>query len=286
MKIGIIASWVNPNLEETVKQLASRGAVVELIYPERQTVNLTSWQVEHDLYVLKSGTETALSMAGALHAGGAQILNPLPAALLLRNKIIVTRALQQAGIPTPETYVTNRYQELAPFLADGPLIIKPYRGSRGEGVHVVTDLAELDQSDTEGPLMAQRYCKPDSGELDHKIYRIGDQIFGVKRVWPLRTYKDKYGQPFDVSAELRDIALRCGEVFGLDLYGLDVVISGGSPTWWTSTNLAVSSGFPTHRFFWPTIYLRRPCVAYGEKQPSSAKNSILPKTAFSQKLSN
>lgn len=229
MKIGIIASWVNPNLEEMVKVLTSKGAAVDLIYPEQQTVNLSRWRVEHDLYVLKSGTETALSMAGALHTGGASILNPFPATVMLRNKIIVTRALQQAGIPTPETYVANNPQELSRFLADGPLIMKPYRGSRGEGVHVVNNEAELAQSAAEAPIMAQRYCRPDPGEVDRKIYRIGDQIFGVRRIWPLRTYQDKYGEPFDVSPELRDIALRCGEVFGLDLYGLDVVISGGQP---------------------------------------------------------
>ncbi len=51
----------------------------------------------------------------------------------------------------------------------------------------------------------------------------------MRRIWPLRTYQDKYGEPFEVSPELREIALRCGEVFGLDLYGLDVVISGGQP---------------------------------------------------------
>ena len=96
-------------------------------------------------------------------------------------------------------------------------------------MHVVNNEAELAQSATEAPIMAQRYCRPDPGEVDWKLYRIGDQIFGVRRIWPLRTYQDKYGEPFDVSSELRDIAFRCGEVFGLDLYGLDVVISGGQP---------------------------------------------------------
>ncbi len=94
---------------------------------------------------------------------------------------------------------------------------------------MVNNEAELAQAAAEAPIMAQRYCRPAPGEVDRKIYRIGDQIFGVRRIWPLRTYQDKYGEPFDVSPELRDIALRCGEVFGLDLYGLDVVISGGQP---------------------------------------------------------
>jgi len=229
MKIGIIVRWANPNLEDMVTELKNRGAEVDLIYPDVQTISLDNWRVEHDLYLLKSGTESALSMAGALHVLGANILNPYPATVLLRNKIIVTRALQAAGIPTPETYVTPNPEGLLPFLEDGPLIVKPYRGSRGEGVQVVSHPRELEGLPVDGPVLAQRYHKPDPGQTDHKIYRIGDQIYGVKRNWPLKTYQDKYGEPFVVSSELSEIAKKCGTAFGLGLYGLDVVISKGHP---------------------------------------------------------
>jgi ribosomal protein S6--L-glutamate ligase len=227
MRIGIIVRWVNPNLEEMVQELSNRGAKVDLIYPDVQTISLANWRVDHDLYLLKSGTESALSMAGALHVLGAAILNPYPTTVLLRNKIIVTRALQAAGIPTPETYIAPDPEGLAPFLEDGPVIVKPYRGSRGEGVQIVTHPDELKGVPVDGPVLAQRYHKPDPGEADRKIYRIGEQIFGVKRIWPLRTYQDKYGEPFVVSSELSEIAMKCGEAFGLGLYGLDVVLSEG-----------------------------------------------------------
>jgi len=229
MRIGVIVRWVNPNLEEMVWELSARGAKVDLIYPDVQTAKLADWRVDHDLYLLKSGTESALSMAGALHLLGAAILNPYPTTMMLRNKIIVTRTLQAAGIPTPETYITPDPEGLAPFLEDGPLIVKPYRGSRGEGVQIVTHPRELKEVPVDGPVLAQRYHKPDPGEADRKIYRIGDQIFGVNRIWPLRTYQDKYGEPFAVSSELSEIAMKCGEAFGLSLYGLDVVISNGQP---------------------------------------------------------
>ena len=58
---------------------------------------------------------------------------------------------------------------------------------------------------------------------------LGTQVFGVQRVWPARTYEEKLGEPFTVPPELRDIALRCGEVFGIDLYGLDIIESLGRP---------------------------------------------------------
>lgn len=229
MRIAIIVHWVNPNLKETIHELANRGVEVDVIYPDDQTINLGTWRVEHDLYLLKSGTEAALSLAGALHAMGGALLNPYLPTIMLRNKIVVTRALQAADIPTPETYIAPKPGDLAPYLDEGPLIMKPYRGSRGVGVCVVHDAAELSDIPVDGPVMAQRYHQPDPGEVDRKLYRIGDRVFGVKRVWPLRTYQDKYGEPFVVSEELRGIAIRCGEIFGLDLYGLDVVISKGQP---------------------------------------------------------
>jgi len=146
---------------------------------------------------------------------------------LLRDKIAVTRLVQQAGIPTPETWVTIAPKELAHLLQAGALILKPHRGSRGRGIHIVTRADELNALPTDEPFLVQRYHKPDG--LDHKIFRIGDELFGVRRVWPLGTYADKIGTPFTLSPALREIALQVGHVFGIDLYALDVVISAGQP---------------------------------------------------------
>ncbi len=145
----------------------------------------------------------------------------------MRNKIIVTRMLQHAGLPAPESYVASDPSEFAPLLDSGPLILKPYRGSRGAGIRIIRDARELDGMKPNGLMLAQRYQEPDGA--DRKIYCIGGELFGVKRIWPLRTYEDKMGEPFAVTSELREIALRCGRVFGIDLYGLDVVMSAGQP---------------------------------------------------------
>jgi ribosomal protein S6--L-glutamate ligase len=78
-----------------------------------------------------------------------------------------------------------------------------------------------------GLIFAQRYHQPDG--LDHKLYVIGEQVFGVRRVWPPQTLADKIGEPFDVPAEMQEIALRCGRAFGVGLYGVDLITSGGKP---------------------------------------------------------
>jgi ribosomal protein S6--L-glutamate ligase len=215
-------------MPEVVRLLLEWGVEVELIYPEEQMIDVERVEVKHDLYVLKSGTELALSLAGALHAVGAKILNPYPVAEMLRDKIVSSRILQAAKVPYPETYITGRPSQLALLLNNGPLVVKPYRGSQGQGVRVVWDADELDNIQAnQGPIFAQRYYQPQG--LDHKIYCIGGQIFGVKRVWPARTYEEKLGQSFTITPEVREITLRCGQAFGIDLFGVDIIMNEGRP---------------------------------------------------------
>lgn len=233
MKIGMFmqrhpATRKSPIMPEVVQMLREWGARVDLIYPEERFTELATLRFEHDLYVLKSGTEVALSLAGALYSVGATVLNPYPVAATLRDKITATRVLQAAGVPVPDTYVSSHPKLFAPLLDAGPLVLKPYRGSQGRGVQVVFDVDDLaDYTGDGSPVFAQRYHKP-QGE-DRKIYCIGGQLFGVLRVWPPRSYEEKVGQPFTITPELRDIALRSGQAFGIDLFGLDVVISNGAP---------------------------------------------------------
>jgi len=212
-----------------MRALADAGAIVDLVHPTGRTVDLSQVRVEHDLYVLRKMSGLALSLAGALHAQGAAIVNSYPATANLRDKIVSFRILQAAGVPTPATFAASHPDELLPQLADGPLVVKPYQGGGGHGIRVVRTAAELAAVpyDRHKPLFAQRYHAPDG--RDRKIYVIGGRVFGVKKVFPRRTDADKHGEPFTPAPELREIAVRCGCAFDVDLYGVDIVESGGQP---------------------------------------------------------
>ena len=128
----------------------------------------------------------------------------------------------------PRTWVASHSDQLAPLLDDGPIIVKPYEGGNGHHIKIIRSLAELLRVDRHGePVFAQRY-HPHDGR-DRKIYAIGGQLFGVKKVFPRRTEEDDYGEPFTLTPELRDIAVRCGQAFGIDLYGVDIIESEGKP---------------------------------------------------------
>jgi ribosomal protein S6--L-glutamate ligase len=147
----------------------------------------------------------------------------------MRDKVLATKALSEAGVPQPRTYLAWEPAQLAGALALGPLVVKPQRGSKGRGVTIVRTAEELAAVPADGDLyFAQEYRQPDGRDL--KIYAIAGAYFGVMRVFPARTYEEKLGEPFEVSADLRELAERAGRAFGVDLFGLDVIMCDGRPT--------------------------------------------------------
>src|SRR5437773_12548584 len=91
-----------------MQALSDAGAVVDVIHPTQGALDLSVVRVEHDLYVLRKTSRLALGIAGARHAQVAAIGNPSPVTVALRDKIVTSRILQMAGVPTPATYVAAR----------------------------------------------------------------------------------------------------------------------------------------------------------------------------------
>lgn len=59
--------------------------------------------------------------------------------------------------------------------------------------------------------------------VDYKAYAIGDYVYAIKRIFPATTKEEKKGTPVGDNEELEDLVRRCGKVFGLELYGVDLV---------------------------------------------------------------
>jgi ribosomal protein S6--L-glutamate ligase len=210
---------------ELVRALEGRGARVDVIDPDTGSHRLHDLQPAADLYVLVSSSDAALSLAGALEACGAALLTSYAAAAGCRDKTVQTAVLARAGVPVPASWLTVRPEVLRDELAAGPLVCKDPRGSRGEGVHVVHHGDELRRLANGKPWLVMRYHTPDGHDL--KLYRIGDEVHGVARVFPARTLEEKVGRPLEVGPELRDLAIRCGDAFGTPVCGVDVIRSRG-----------------------------------------------------------
>src|SRR3954471_4702255 len=99
MRIAMImvrhpSTRLSPIMPSVAELLREWGATVDIVEPDEGVTDLGDLVPRHDLYILKSGSELALSLAGALHARGARIVNPYPAAMACRDKVVATRVLQ------------------------------------------------------------------------------------------------------------------------------------------------------------------------------------------------
>jgi ribosomal protein S6--L-glutamate ligase len=218
----------SPVVVEVAARLRARGFEIDSGTPEEMLVAGDRLAPAHDLYVLKSHTELALSLAASLHMQGARVLNPVPATAAAHNKVLAVQRLRAAGVPVPRTFVTGDAGRLHHLLDErGPLVVKPVRGYRGTGVHVVRsphDLIALLPLD--GPVMAQDLV--DGPGEDLKVYVVGERVWAVRKPFSATSFSVP-GRPVPVTPEVEEIALRAGAVSGLGLYGIDIIESPDGP---------------------------------------------------------
>ena len=204
--------------------LTDRGFAVSSGIPEAALLSPERLCARHDLYVLKSRSELALSIAGILHDRGGRFLNPYPACALAHNRIIAASRLAAAGVPMPRCWVTADFARLCDLAAERPVVVKPYLAQAGRCellAHTPDDLVGIALG--EHPVLVQEHV---AGER-LRVQVIGGHVCatslgrsGAPGAVPV---------PVPVPGALRELALRCGRTFGLEVYGIDVVASPDGP---------------------------------------------------------
>jgi ribosomal protein S6--L-glutamate ligase len=217
----------SPLLVEVSERLRALGHVVNQGTPEDLVVDARGISPGHDLYLLKSHTELALSVASALAARDGRILNPYDACAAAQDKLLANRRLHAAGVPVPRTFVTGDYDRVAELLDGRPMIVKPLRGHRGIGVEQVRRAGDLiGRPRPDGPLIVQDLI--DGPGEDLKVYVVGDCVWAVRKPFSAHSFAVP-GRPVPVTAEIEDIAARTAAATGLGLFGLDVIEGPAGP---------------------------------------------------------
>ena len=225
MKLGLLITReqmnrANTTIPEVIGYLSDRGDSVDVIYPEEQLMSFSSIRVQYDLYLLKCHNGLGLSVGGALDSAGARILNPYRSSLTTQNRILATSVLTSAGIPMPSSWFTSD-PSLAKPIANRALIVKPYARHKTADVRVINSPSDLEcHPSPHDPVLIQEYLGKRPEDL--KVYVVGDKIFPVRKVYsPER--RDSRGRECAVSEEIREIALKCGQLLRLGLYGVDFI---------------------------------------------------------------
>lgn len=166
-----------------------------------------------------------------LEAAGRRVVNPPRAIERSVNKALATSLFAQAGLPTPETVVCERFDDaMAAFRVLGDVIVKPLFGSMGLGMVRVTSeeiawrvFRAIEQ--VRGVYYLQRTVP--HGGRDLRAFVIGDRVVGAieRRAegWKTNISRGGTAVPVELPATAAALAVRAARLLGAEYAGVDLL---------------------------------------------------------------
>ncbi|MFD9220075.1 RimK family alpha-L-glutamate ligase [Streptomyces sp. NPDC060064] len=232
MRIGLITPEPDHPLLAATAALLTPEHRVETLDPKTVVDVLEPLA---DVYLLKSRTPRALALARDLEQRGAPVVNSAAATTLCQDRTAMAEQARRAGLPFAATRTFTALAQLAsgPRLP-GPVVVKSRHSRKHDLVARIDNdgqLRELAAAYPQEPVVVQEFA-PNSG-WDHKLWVVGDQLFAALRRSELSPAGRASARPLaldDLPPGWPAFARRVGEVFELDVYGVDVIDTGdGAP---------------------------------------------------------
>jgi ribosomal protein S6--L-glutamate ligase len=208
-----------------IAALARAGHPYVLLDPEKTAPASVRFL---EILVARGRSEALLELLGRAEAAGVPTVNPRAAVAAVLDKAEMARALAAAGVPTPDTRV-GALDAIARASRpeDFPMVVKPIFGDNARGVRVVTSRDELARLPWSEPLaLAQPFIPSDGDDL--KLYVAGASVWAVKKASPIAG-RGGGARLVPSTPALEALALRCGQVFGLELFGVDCIETPRGP---------------------------------------------------------
>ena len=213
-------------------QLRQWGHTIDVLEPQETITALSDMaQQGYDAYILNTVSGgPGIIILEAAEAAGIPTINNSRAIRLVRDKAVAATLAHTHGLPIPRTYFVvypSLLKQIPP--EQYPIVIKPNDGSSCRGicrVNTPAELAGLKLTEArESFFLVQPYVEilvliSSSMSLEKKSNAVANKS-------PLHPEVKEGLIP--VTPELRKLALKVGRVFGLDIYGLDVVETPDGP---------------------------------------------------------
>lgn len=205
-------------------QLQQWGHEIDVLQPYAAVTSLTDLSLTtYDAYVLKTVSEgPGLTILEAAEAVGIPTINNSRAIRLVRDKAVSVARAQAGGLPMPTTYFVGHYRALAKVPHElYPVVVKPSNGTSLQDIHLVRSPEQMAQLklDETSYYLAMRYVE--NTGYDIKLYVTGQEVHAIVKSSPLHGTVQEKEVPVD--RQMLKLARRVGQVFGLDLYGVDVL---------------------------------------------------------------
>ncbi len=213
-------------------ELQKQGHLITVIDPQKAfyVMGDNGWHSSFDLLVGRGRSWALLALLGWAERGGTPTINQQEAIAAVHNKANMSIALAAAGLPIPQTFfgsVEYLASEVSPNAY--PIILKPIFGDNSRGLLVVDTPEQLKRIEWPEPVaLAQRYFQTDGYDL--KLYGIGDEIWAIRKRSPFNQPVGEVAEGVvTLTPELQDLGRRCGRLFGLDLFGVDCILTDQGP---------------------------------------------------------
>jgi ribosomal protein S6--L-glutamate ligase len=207
-------------------QLRQWGHTIDELEPQTMVTNLSNLpSYGYDAYVLKTVSDgPGLIILEAAEAAGILTINNSRSIRLVRDKAVAATFARAHGLPIPTTYFVAHLQLLKQIPPeDYPLVVKPNNGSSCRDIYRLAspaDLALLGVAEEQASYFLAQHYVENTG-YDIKLYVTGKEVYAVAKKSPLHGEVREGLIP--VTPDLRKLALEVGKLFGLDIFGLDVV---------------------------------------------------------------
>jgi ribosomal protein S6--L-glutamate ligase len=174
------------------------------------------------------------SIASMLEGKGIYMPIPANSFTVVHNKLLTHLALEQKGIPMPQTYVSPNADTARELLkrVKYPIVMKFPEGTQGKGVmfadsfasasSVLDALGALNQ-----PFIIQEYV--DSGGTDVRVLVIGDNaVAGMRRRAQTEEKRANIhaggtGEAVTLNRETFNLAVKTAKALGVDVCGVDIL---------------------------------------------------------------
>ena len=235
-QLGILFSRIRLEEKLLIEEALNRGIRVIKVNSRQLIMNLNG---NYDFEVL---LERDVSHSRALYAlnlfkgSGVKTINTYEVALLCGDKVATTKALEDAGIPTPETRIafTPRAAIRAINEMGYPVVMKPVTGSWGRLLAKINDQdaaeALLEHKEYLGSyyhsiFYIQKYIKKPSRDI--RVFVIGDEvicaIYRLSKHWITNTARGATVINCPLTPELVDICIKATQAVGGGVLAVDLL---------------------------------------------------------------
>jgi len=184
---------------------------------------------EYDAIISRNRNPLGLAMLAYADLAGILTINSHSSVQRVRNKAKMGIALTLAGIRCAPTFLADHASVLAGLTTDFfPLILKATYGDNSQGLRLIRSPEDLNDLHWGNDLVLAQQFLPSDG-FDLKLYVCGNIVHAVRKPSPVNGDPSAPAEIIRPDATMVDLALRCGEVFGLDIYGVDTIMTADGP---------------------------------------------------------